>query len=152
MADNSFLGMGMKFPPQVNPATGRFEVSAGEVSVRESVYLILMTAQSERPMRPEFGTNLMSYTFLDLNHTMLNMVIRSVKDQLVSQEPRIDDVNIVADTTSRPGAVLFDISYVVRETNVRDNLVFPFYLNMDNEETEEESEDYEPVITEEMEI
>lgn len=151
MENNSFLGKGMKFPPQVNPATGRFEMVSAEQSVRESVYLILMTAQSERPMRPEFGTNLMSYTFLDLNRTMLNMVIRTVKDQLLTQEPRITDIDITADTESRPGAVIFNISYVVRASNTRDNLVFPFYLNMENAEEGMEPEEYEPEIIEEVE-
>ena len=35
-----FLGSGMKFPPQINPATGRFEVARGETSVKESVYIM----------------------------------------------------------------------------------------------------------------
>ena len=43
MPGNTFLGTGMKFPPQVDKATGRFVVSSEEESVKESVYLILMT-------------------------------------------------------------------------------------------------------------
>ena len=151
MAESGFLGKGMKFPPQVNPATGRFEIVSEEQSVKEAVYLILMTQQTERPMRPEFGTNLMSYTFLDLGATMLNMVMRSLKDQLMNQEPRIADVEITADTESRPGVMLFDIAYTVRSSNVRDNLVFPFYLNIEAEEEEAEDEEYEPEIVEEVE-
>ena len=60
MADKAFLGMGMKFPPQINPATGRFVVSTNEESVKESIYLILMTQKSERFLRPEFGSDLLS--------------------------------------------------------------------------------------------
>ena len=85
----------------------------------------------------------MSYTFLDLNVTRLNMAIRTLQDQLSNQEPRIRDVSITADTVSRPGAILFDISYVVRETNTHDNLVFPFYLNAAPETVEGEIEPYE---------
>ncbi len=144
MPDKSFLGQGMKFPPTINPATGKFETVSEEQSVRESVYLLLMTQKTERPMRPEFGTNLMSYTFLDLGTTMLNMVIRTLRDQLTVQEPRIQDVEITADTKSRPGAILFDIEYTVRATNVRDNLVFPFYMNAQVETEGEEPEEYEP--------
>ena len=40
------LGSGMKFPPQINPATGRFEVVSGQASVKESVYIILMTQKA----------------------------------------------------------------------------------------------------------
>ena len=144
MAQAGFLGQGMKFPPQINPATGRFETVSAEESVKESVYLILMTQKTERPMLPEFGTNLMSYTFMDMNYTQLNMIIRTIKDQLMVQEPRIRDVDITADLESRPGAVLFQIDYTVRDTNTRDNLVFPFYLNAEGPEEEEEEEEYEP--------
>ncbi len=144
MPDKTFLGKGMKFPPSINPATGKFETVSEEESVRESVYLLLMTQKTERPMRPEFGTDLMSYTFIDLNITMLNMVIRTLKDQLTLQEPRIQDIEITADTGSRPGAILFDVEYTVRATNVRDNLVFPFYMNLQNQEEGEEPEEYEP--------
>ena len=67
MAEEKFLGTGMKFPPQVNPTTGRFTCSSGKDSVRESVYLILMTQRSERLMRPEFGSNVMGYVFVYLS-------------------------------------------------------------------------------------
>ena len=67
MPGDNFLGTGMKFPPQINPATGRFAVSSEEESVKESVYLILMTQKTERFLRPEFGSDLMSYTFMDIN-------------------------------------------------------------------------------------
>ncbi len=146
MPENTFLGQGMKFPPAINPATGKFETVSDEESVKESIYLLLMTQKTERPMRPEFGTDMMSYTFMDMNLTMLNMVIRSLKDQLTVQEPRIQDVEITADTGSRPGAILLDVEYTIIATNVRDNLVFPFYLNLQSEEEEEgeEPEEYEP--------
>ena len=37
-----FLGKGMKFPPEVNRATGRIVVSEGEKSVKESLALVGM--------------------------------------------------------------------------------------------------------------
>ena len=41
-----FLGKGMKFPPQINPATGRFVTVDGAQAIKESIYLILMTAKT----------------------------------------------------------------------------------------------------------
>ena len=65
MNDRAFLGAGMKFPPQIDPGTGRFAVSAREQSVRESVYLILMTSRGERWLEPNFGSQMASYAFMD---------------------------------------------------------------------------------------
>lgn len=136
----SFLGSGMKFPPQVDPATGRFKVARAEESIKESIYLILMTQKTERWVRPGFGSSLMGYTFMDTGVTMLNMISREIAEDLVTQEPRISDVDIRIDAASRPGSLVIYIGYVIRETNVRDNLVFPFYLDASWEEPEEGAE------------
>jgi len=134
-----FLGSGMKFPPQVNPVTGRFEVSGGSVSVKESVYLILMTQKTERWIRPEFGSSLMSYTFMDTGATMLTIMSREIANDLMRNEPRIEDVDVKIDAMSKQGALIIYVDYLIRETNVRDNLVFPFYLDTTWDEEEEET-------------
>ena len=150
MPDNSFLGTGMKFPPQINSATGRFAVSSEAQSVKESVYLILMTQQQERLVRPDFGSTITAYTFMDVNVTTLNLMIRALKDQILSQEPRIENVDINVDSTSRPGCLIIGLDYILRGSNVRDNLVFPFYLNADVEEEEYEPEQYSTEQVEEI--
>lgn len=143
MSEQGFLGAGMKFPPQINKATGRFVVSSEEESVKESVYLILMTQQTERFLRPEFGSNLMSYTFMDINVTSVNMMIRDLTEQILKQEPRVQDVEITTDSRVREGCLLVNIDYTVRSSHVRDSLVFPFYLNAAAEEEAYEPEQYE---------
>ena len=135
-----FLGSGMKFPPQINPATGRFEVSKGEASVKESIYLILMTQKAERWIRPDFGSSLMNYTFMNTNTTVLNMMAKDIAGDLMRQEPRISDVDIKIDPNTKPGCLIIHIGYRIRETNTIDNLVFPFYLNTTWEEEEHTTE------------
>ena len=150
--DLTFLGKGMKFPPQINEATGRFVVSSGPESIRESLYLILMTQISERVMRPDFGSNLMSYTFIDINQSNVSLIVRTIQEQIMTQEPRVSDVTVDVDAISRPGAVLFDIGYTIIGTNVRDNFVFPFYLNEEEAEAEEEeAEELDSEVVEEIE-
>ncbi len=143
MSEHGFLGAGMKFPPQINKATGRFVVSSEEESVKESVYLILMTQQTERFLRPEFGSNLMSYTFMDINMTSVSMMIRDLTEQIAKQEPRVQDVAITTDSQVKEGCLLVNIDYTVRSSHVRDSLVFPFYLNAAAEEEAYEPEQYE---------
>ena len=138
MAQKEYLGEGMKFPPQINKATGRFMTVSEEQSVRQSIYLILMTQRGERPLRENFGSNLMDYTFMDMSLTRINMMIRSLKDQILNQEPRIEDLKITPSEDSGNGRIIFDIEYTVAASNTRDNLVFPFYLNQETEIREEE--------------
>ena len=140
MAEEKFLGTGMKFPPQINPTTGRFTCSSGKESIKESVYLILMTQRTERFMRPEFGSQVMSYVFAQTDATMLNLMAHEIAADIQRNEPRIEQVNINMDQNSKPGCLFINVNYTVRGENTRENMVFPFYLG---EEPEKESEAYE---------
>ena len=134
MTNERFLGSGMKFPPQIDKSTGRFVISAVEQSVKESIYLILMTQRGERWLEPQFGARLLSYSFMDTSPTMLGLMKNDLMSVLLEQEPRISDVTVTIDPTVRDGCLLINISYVIAQTNTRDNLVFPFYLNVEPEE------------------
>ena len=134
MNDRAFLGAGMKFPPQIDPGTGRFAVSTREQSVRESVYLILMTSRGERWLEPNFGSQMASYAFMDTSPTMMRMLSDDLRDLILTQEPRISDVDVEIDPETKNGCLLVSIRYTVAATNSRDNLVFPFYLNAAREE------------------
>lgn len=135
--DSAFLGQGMKFPPTINKATGRFEITSGRQNVRESIHMILLTQKTERFMRPDFGTGIMKYTFLDTSPSMLTLLERELRSDIESNEPRIKDVDIEFDTETKAGVLFVNINYTVRNENVRENIVFPFYLNADMSGEEE---------------
>ena len=139
MAERKFLGTGLKFPPEIDRATGRFKTVSGEESVKESIYLILMTQRSERFVRPSFGSDIMSYTFMDTGETMLSIFRRNITQTILEQEPRVSDVAVSTEVAEKQGMVIVSINYIVSDTNKRDNLVFPFYLNT-GEDTGEEGD------------
>lgn len=151
MADREFLGKGMKFPPQINEATGRFVTIDEEESVRQSLYLILMTQLGERPMRPDYGSQLMGYTFMDINAGTINWITRTIRDQIAMQEPRVSEVDIVPDIPDSSGRVIFDIRYRIINTNKTGNLVFPFFMRAQSEQ-EVEAEEGEAIAYEPQEV
>lgn len=134
MDDKKFLGVGMKFPPQIDPSTGRFALVKGEQSVKESVYIILMTNRGERWLAPAFGSQIMSYTFMDITITGINILSRELRTLLLTQEPRISDVTVEINPDVKDGCLVISISYTVTSSHTRDSLVFPFYLNAAREE------------------
>ena len=143
--EQSFLGTGVAFPPQIDPATGRFKMSYGDQSVKESIYLILMTQVSERLTRPNFGTNTANYVFMDVNQTELTIMERDLTDSILLQEPRVSRVSITTNMEAQQGYIMINIDYTLAQNNRRGNLVFPFYLNAEPEPDDEE-EYYEPEI------
>lgn len=139
MSQRDFLGQGIKFPIQVNKATGRFMMSTEEESVKESIYLILMTQKTERWVRPEFGSSILSYTFMDTSLTRINMMARELEDTILSQEPRISEVEVTVEPRLSQGCLILNLSYLIATSNTRDNLVFPFYLYSETEGQADES-------------
>lgn len=128
MNEEIYLGKGMKFPPQINPTTGRFICVSGKESVRESVYLILMTQKTERKMRLDYGCNAAGYVFNSVDATTLNLMSRELERDILKNEPRIENVSIKMDTTSKEGCLYINVDYQLRNGNVSENMVFPFYL------------------------
>ena len=143
MANNRYLGTGAKFPLQVDPATGRIMTVSGNRAVKESLYLILMTQVTERLVRPDFGSNIMSYAFMDTGTTMMSILRRDLTQTILQQEPRISDIQVETEYRADLGAVIIRINYMVSATNTRDNLVFPFYL--DRGSHREEQTEIEPL-------
>lgn len=132
--DKSYLGSGLKFPPQVNRATGRAVMSYAEQSVKESVYIILMTQRGERFARRDFGSRLLSYTFMDTSVTRINMMAREIERMILEQEPRISDVDVEVEPKLDKGCLIVNINYTIAANHTRGSLVFPFYLNVEADE------------------
>lgn len=138
MEDKEYLGKGIKFPLQINQATGRFVMAEKEESVKESVYIILMTQKEERFTRPDFGSNILSYTFMDTSVTRINMMARELEETILEQEPRISEVDVSVDPQLDKGCLIINIVYTIAESNTQDNLVFPFYLYAQEEGEQDE--------------
>lgn len=134
--DKAYLGSGLKFPIQVNRATGRAVMSHAGQSVKESVYIILMTQKGERFARRDFGSRLLSYTFMDTSVTRINMMAREVERTILEQEPRISDVDVDVEPRLDKGCLIVNINYVIAADHRRGSLVFPFYLNVETGEEE----------------
>jgi phage baseplate assembly protein W len=125
--NRDFLGIGWKFPLQVTPG-GQIARACYEQRIEESIFLILSTAQGERAMLPDFGCGIHDLVFAPNNAVTLSRVTQSVRKSLTSYEPRIDVLDVNAD--SAPGQDnLFRISYRIRANNAVGNLVYPFYVS-----------------------
>jgi phage baseplate assembly protein W len=127
-AERGFLGTGWKFPVQVTPS-GRIARASDEQRIEESIYLILSTAKGERLMFAEFGCGIHELVFTPNNPGALSLVARAVRQALVASEPRIDVLDVAAESSpARPELLLIRVSYRIRSNNARGNLVYPFYI------------------------
>ena len=124
----AFLGVGWKFPLQVNPAGG-VAVSLYEQRVEESIYLILSTARGERVMLPDFGCGIHDLVFQVNDPRTRSVVVENVRQALVQYEARIDLLDVRADSApEQPNLLLIRVNYRIRANNAMGNLVYPFYI------------------------
>ncbi len=123
-----FLGSGWKFPPRLD-SRGRIALVHQEHDVEEAIRLILATNKGERPMRPEFGSDLFLLQFMSNDASTAGLASRYVREALEMWEPRIEvrEVRSAADPW-HPERLLIDIDYRIHATNDDRNLVYPFYV------------------------
>ena len=123
-----FLGRGVKFPLQLDPKTGKVAMVSEEEDIAEAIGIIINTVQGERVMRPDFGSNVLDYTFSAASDSLRQSLAFDLREQLGYLEPRIDDIDIrCRDANELEGAIVIELSYRVRSTNNRYNRVYPFY-------------------------
>jgi uncharacterized protein len=131
-AFRSFLGIGWSFPPEFRG--GSVVMTEDEDDIRASLTILFRTAPGERFLQPEYGLDVSAALFEPMSTTMRTELADRARIAILLHEPRIDLVDLRIDSPDPNGGVLsIFVDYVVRATNSRFNLVFPFYDHDSNE-------------------
>lgn len=125
---SDFIGRGFRWPMNVDH-TGSIALTSGPEDLDRSIALVLMTAPGERLMRPEFGCKIWDLLFEPVTANLLGLMSEMVRQAIAQWEPRVSVYGVKSEPDPDDNAVIrIHISYLVRATNDRRNLVFPFYL------------------------
>jgi uncharacterized protein len=125
---DSIVGRGVRFPLRPD-ARGRLGYTSGAENVEQSLKLVLLTNVRERVMRAEFGSKLREMLFGPGSEQGLRLVETTVVESIRDWEPRVDVLSVTAEADPRdPSHIVIQLSYSIRATYVRGNLVFPFYV------------------------
>ncbi len=117
MTDEAALyGRGWGFPLRLTPE-GRVAWSAGEANVRESIRILLLTAQGERLRRPDYGAGLERFLFEPNNPGTWRAIEESIRRQLARWEPRVqvEAIDVAADPDN-PEAAIAQLSFTLVAT------------------------------------
>lgn len=124
-----WMGRGWGYPVMVDPLTGDIAMSVHEEDIRQSLRIILGTARGERVMRPAFGCGIHDLVYDALDTALVTRIEASVREAILRYEARIELLDVSVDTRDfLRGQLVVQIEYRVRQTNQRDNLVYPFYF------------------------
>ncbi len=127
--DAAFLGTGWSFPPAFTEGGAEVEMVSGAEDIEQSLKILLRTRLGERTLQEEYGCDLSGFLFEEMDQGLVNSLHRLISDGILYHEPRIklDKVD-VSDSGSLEGLLLISITYTVRATNSRYNMVYPFYI------------------------
>src|SRR4051794_31048740 len=129
MYDRDFIGRGWPFPVRRGPGN-TLKLTGGEEKIRQSIWIILGTAAGERQMRPDFGCGVHDLVFQANSAALRTLVAQRVREALTRWEPRIDVVDVRAETgDDGRNELLIRIDYRIRSNNAFHNMVYPFFLN-----------------------
>ena len=111
MNAGQIFGRGISFPPRIGP-DGRIAWSEGEVNVRESIRVILMTEQPERLRNPNFGGSLGRFLFEPNTVSTRRSIQDRIMQELTQWEPRssVESVTVEPDPND-PQAAVATVTY-----------------------------------------
>lgn len=131
--DREFLGKGLRFPVSVN-LNGGVSSSQLEENVRQCIFIVLGTAPGERLSRPQFGCQIHDLMFAPNNEMTAAKAEVFCEEAIYKFEPRVSKVTCKASVNGDESNRLdIRIEYAIAGKNDRRNLVFPFYLRVDEE-------------------
>lgn len=123
-----FLGKGWSFPIRFKKLFNSIELSTGNIDIKESLRLLLSTVPGERFMHPKYGCDLKRMSFENLDVALKTLIEESILNSIILFEPRITVEDIDFEEAPKEGVVFIHIVYIINTTNVRTNMVFPYYL------------------------
>lgn len=127
--NSKIVGTGWRFPI-LPDASGSLSYVDGDENVEQSLKVLLLTHLGQRVMRPDFGTRSRSLVFSPGSLQYLGLLESTIRDAVRDWEPRINLEQVRAEVDPEDEThVTIHIGYLVRQTNTRSNLVFPFYLD-----------------------
>ena len=128
--EKSFLGKGWSFPPTFSKEKADIEMVSKEEDIRQSLIIFFNTRLGERVMRSDYGCVVHNYMFEESDLNTLEELAFQLEQSITRYEPRIivHDVH-VSKSDAINGLIHLEVVYEIRSTNVRNNIVFPFYLN-----------------------
>ena len=127
--NSPIVGTGWRFPI-LPDLTGGLSYTSGDENVEQSLKILLLTGLGERVMRSDFGSKAPSLVFAPGSLQNLGLLESTIREAVRDWEPRIDLEEVRAEPDlDDETRITVHIGYRVRQTNTRNNLVFPFYLS-----------------------
>lgn len=125
----NYIGKGLIFPVQIS-TTGSPVLYTGLPLIRSSLALILGW-DGDRMFLPEFKSKLPDLLEEPNDIVLENLVEFLVKEQITQWEKRVTLLEVAATTVDNTKMEV-KITYRIKNTNLGESLIYPFYTSLNN--------------------
>ena len=98
-------------------------------AIKNNLINFFLTEPGERYMNPNFGSGLRQYVFEQITEDNLNSVEDKIKSDLANNFPSVVPQNIIVYEDQTLQAIITQISYYIKDTNISDNITLQFETN-----------------------
>ncbi|MFA6778254.1 MAG: GPW/gp25 family protein [Paludibacteraceae bacterium] len=124
----SFLGQGWAFPPSFGNEREVLQMVSEEEDIRQSLIVLMSTRKGERVVQPDYGVGIYDLIFHNMDLSARTLLKEAIELAVLYFEPRITLDDVLLDMSDEyEGVLRIELLYTIRLTNVRSNLVFPYY-------------------------
>ncbi len=124
----SVEGKRWNFPSQSVPETSESRMTAEEEAIQDSLKVLLATLSVERFVKPKYELGRHDIIFRPMSSVTKTLLKDHIKYSILFILSRISLLSLELDTASEhEGKMSIKLEYLVRSTNSRNNLVFPFF-------------------------
>ncbi len=125
--DHAFLGQGWNFPIQFNQQEGSVQTVGGAEDIEQSLSILFNTLPGERVTNLGYGSKVKAKLYDPIDSKSIFLIEETIRHAIASHESRIrvESVNLNYDQ-QQEGLIILELSYTIKLTNSRHNLVYPF--------------------------
>ncbi len=125
--DYSFLGRGWAFPVRFDEEQSSVSMVGGIEDIEESLKILLKTLPGQRVTHLEYGCKLRDLIFSPIDRNLSFLIREAVGNAIEKFEPRIELKDVFLNKEEeQEGKIFLELTYIVKLTNSRYNLVYPF--------------------------
>lgn len=122
-----FIGKGLSFPLILT--NGSATLTSGKELIKSSIASILAYSLSQRFFLGEYGTRIEELIEEPNEQLLANVLENFITKALAVWEKRIQVISVTTQTSGLSG-IDIDINYIIINTQVEDNFIWPFYTEL----------------------
>jgi len=130
MANRDFLGVGIKYPFEIDEF-GSIRTASRLDLIQQSIVRILETKKGSQLFNRDFGSYIRELLYEPNDAILFSLLDFHVSEAIQEWEKRVEGVNTNIEINSKePSRVDIRIQYTIVASNVVDSFIFPFYREL----------------------